>query len=209
MLDRRRIVSGLVVSGLVVSGLGATGLAVLTSSRTRPRAVNFTALSVRFSSAARSRTGSPIALAGRSPAINTSAESPPVPARADSDAATASASLRGENASRRIARPVALKPATSCRRFNIVLSRWLARPQAKSVLRMNERPILRRGCKFPGQPRGRIPSRTARKRVNALLQSSRGELPMMRSEVCGPNRSHCTIVTGVLSLPLTASMRVS
>ena len=32
---------------------------------------------------------------------------------------------------------------------------------------------------------------------------------MMRSEFWPPNRNHCTIVTGVLSLPLMASMRVS
>jgi hypothetical protein len=32
---------------------------------------------------------------------------------------------------------------------------------------------------------------------------------MMRIEVWEPNRSHCTMVTGVLSLPLVASIRVS
>ena len=74
--------------------------------------------------------------------------------------------------------------------------------------RISESPI----CGLAGkanQPRGWIPSRTARKRGNAFGHSSRGDEPTMRSELCAPNRSHCTMVTGVLSLPLTASMRVS
>ena len=62
---------------------------------------------------------------------------------------------------------------------------------------------------LPSLYRGWMPSRTARKRGNALVQLSRGEQPMMRIEVCDPKRSHCTIVTGVLSLPLMASIRVS
>ena len=52
------------------------------SRRTLPRSVNFTALSIRFSSAARSRSGSPITAAGRSPAISASSSSPLVSARA-------------------------------------------------------------------------------------------------------------------------------
>ena len=54
-----------------------------------------------------------------------------------------------------------------------------------------------------------MPSRTARKRGKAVVQSVRGDEPMMRIEVCAPNRTHCTMVTGVLSLPLVASIRVS
>ena len=46
------------------------------SSRTLPRSVNFTALSIRFSSAARSRSGSPITAAGRSLAISASSVEP-------------------------------------------------------------------------------------------------------------------------------------
>ena len=58
-------------------------------------------------------------------------------------------------------------------------------------------------------PRGWIPSRTARKRGNALAQSSRGALAMIRMVLWPPKRSHCTTVTLVLSLPLVASIRVS
>ena len=55
-----------------------------------------------------------------------------------------------------------------------------------------------------------MPSRTARKRGKALDHSSRGALPMTRMAVLPlPKRSHCTTVTGVLALPVTASIRVS
>ena len=42
-----------------------------------------------------------------------------------------------------------------------------------------------------------------------FVHSSRGALPIMRNEFWPPNRSHCTTVTAVLSLPLVASIRVS
>ena len=70
-----------------------------TSSRTAPCAVNFTALSSRFSSAARSRTGSPTSRSGSPSAIVTSVRSDLVCARASSDAAKASSIRRGRKTS--------------------------------------------------------------------------------------------------------------
>src|SRR5665213_2670557 len=74
---------------------------------TVPSLVNLTALSARFSSAARRRISSPPAITGRSGAISISVLMPLLPARAISVAATASASRRGENGSRRNVRPLA------------------------------------------------------------------------------------------------------
>src|SRR5690348_1185931 len=58
--------------------------------------------------------------------------------------------------------------------------------------------------------RGRIPSRTARKRGNADSHSSFGVLAISRiAAVPPPNTSHCTTVTGLLDFVLVASIRVS
>ncbi len=73
--------------------------AALASSRTAPCAVNFTALSMRFSSAARSRTGSPTNNSGRSSATATSARRPLVSARAASVSPKASMRRRGRKTS--------------------------------------------------------------------------------------------------------------
>ena len=70
-----------------------------TAKRNPPRAVNFTALSIRFSIIARSRTGSPATWSGRSRAIATSDFNPLVVARAPSAAPMVSARRRGENGS--------------------------------------------------------------------------------------------------------------
>ena len=59
--------------------------AARTSSRTPPRSVNFTALSMRFSSAARSRTASPTKSSGTSSAMLMSAARPLASARAASE----------------------------------------------------------------------------------------------------------------------------
>ncbi len=79
----------------------AHGLRRMASSLTAPRSVNFTALSMRFSSAARSRTGSPTSMSGRSSAIATSTRRPLVSARAASESASASITRRGRKASSR------------------------------------------------------------------------------------------------------------
>ena len=73
--------------------------ALRTSSRTAPRSVNFTALSMRFSSAARSRTVSPTSTSGKVWATVTSVARPLVSARADSDSAKSAMKRRGRNAS--------------------------------------------------------------------------------------------------------------
>ncbi len=73
--------------------------AACASSRTAPCAVNFTALSMRFSSAARSRTGSPSRNSGMSSATAASARRPLVPARAASVSLNASMRRRGRNIS--------------------------------------------------------------------------------------------------------------
>ena len=69
-----------------------------TSSRTAPRSVNFTALSIRFSIAARNRAASPMSISGRSAATVTSTVRPLVSARAASVSASASIRRRGRNA---------------------------------------------------------------------------------------------------------------
>ena len=69
------------------------------SSRTAPCSVNFTALSIRFSSAARSRTASPTSISGRSCAIVTSASRPFVCARAVSELRQSLDQTRGRNGS--------------------------------------------------------------------------------------------------------------
>ena len=71
----------------------------------RPRSVNFTALSIRFSSALRSRTSSPRRRSGQSPAMSISVSSALPCARAISDAATDWANPRGENGSSRSTMP--------------------------------------------------------------------------------------------------------
>ena len=68
-----------------------------TSSCTPPRSVNFTALSIRFSSAARNRTASPTSNSGRSPATVTSAPSSLVSARALRASVRSSTRRRGRN----------------------------------------------------------------------------------------------------------------
>src|SRR3984957_4805379 len=68
------------------------------SRRTAPRSVNFTALSIRFSIAARNRAASPTSISGRSAATVTSAVRPLVSARADSVSDSASIRRRGRNA---------------------------------------------------------------------------------------------------------------
>ena len=65
----------------------------------RPRSVNFTALSMRFSSAARSRTASPTSISGSSSAIVTSARKPLVCARALSVSRNTSIRRRGRKIS--------------------------------------------------------------------------------------------------------------
>ena len=84
------------------------------------------------------------------------------------------------------------------------LSKDLSIPQAELIIRKGFHKDA-----GPDQPLGWMPSRTARKRVNAADHWSRGALAMMRSEVPPPKRIHCTTVTSVLSLPLTPSIRVS
>ena len=69
-----------------------------TSSRTAPRSVNFTALSIKFSIAARNRAASPTSMSGRSAATVTSTVRPLVSARAASVSASASIRRRGRNA---------------------------------------------------------------------------------------------------------------
>ena len=68
---------------------------------TEPALVNFTALSHRFSSAARSRTRSPATIAGSSSPMAYCAFTFLLPARARSPCPTACASARGENGSLR------------------------------------------------------------------------------------------------------------
>src|SRR3984893_339119 len=69
-----------------------------TSSRTLPRSVNFTALSIRFSIAARNRAASPMSISGRSAATVTSTVRPLVSTRAASVSASASIRRRGRKA---------------------------------------------------------------------------------------------------------------
>src|SRR5262249_43032487 len=83
------------------------------SRRTLPRSVNLTALSIKFSSAARRRTGSPIAASGNLSEMLAASSSPLASARAASDAASASARRRGEISSRRNTRPLASARAAS------------------------------------------------------------------------------------------------
>ena len=78
---------------------------LVTSSRTLPRSVNFTALSIRFSSAARMRMASPITASGRSGAIVAADSISLRWARASSDAASDCANARGRIRSRRRTRP--------------------------------------------------------------------------------------------------------
>ncbi len=80
----------------------------LTTSATPPASVNFTALSIRFSSAARSRTGSPITSAGSFSEISTSACRPLAAARPASESPALRASARRSNRSCRI--PAAASP---------------------------------------------------------------------------------------------------
>src|ERR1700689_1994802 len=68
------------------------------SSRTAPRSVNFTALSIRFSIAARNRAASPTSISGKSAATFTSAVRPLVSARAASVSDSASINRRGRKA---------------------------------------------------------------------------------------------------------------
>jgi hypothetical protein len=92
---------------------------------TVPSLVNFTALSARFSSAARRRRASPATMAGRSSAIVVSALSSLLPARAVSAWPTACASARGENGSLRNESPAASALAAST--INVVsAARWSA-----------------------------------------------------------------------------------
>jgi hypothetical protein len=88
-------------------------LAQLTLRRTLPRSVNLTALSIRFSSAARNRSGSPITASGNSLEMLVSAASPLASARAASEAASASARRRGRMSSRRSTRRLASARAAS------------------------------------------------------------------------------------------------
>ncbi len=106
--------------------------------RTLPRPVNFTALSIRFSSAARSRNGSPITASGKSLDRSTSAAIPLASARAASEAASASAKRRGRMSSRRSTRPLTSARAASTMsevssaRCSAVLLIAAAQPRSRS-----------------------------------------------------------------------------
>ena len=80
---------------------------------TLPRSVNFTALSMRFSSAARRRKASPITASGSAGEISAPYSSPFASARAASEAASASARRRGRISSRRSTRPLASERTAS------------------------------------------------------------------------------------------------
>ena len=82
-------------------GLGA----VAALSVTLPRSVNFTALSIRFSSAARRRTGSPITKAGILSEISTAERRPLAAARPASESPALRARARKSKKSRRTASP--------------------------------------------------------------------------------------------------------
>ena len=111
---------------------------LVAARRTLPRPVNFTALSIRFSSAARNRNGSPITASGSSLDRSTSAAMPLASARAASEAATTSAKRRGRMSSRRSTRPLASARAASTMsevsraRCSAVLLIAAAQPRSRS-----------------------------------------------------------------------------
>ena len=121
----------------------------------RPRSVNFTALSIRFSSALRSRTSSPLTRPGRSLAMSMSTSSALPCARAASDPATESASSRGENGSSRSTSPVA-PPWRRRPRW------WSAAPDARR----------RPGSPRPSRARARADRRRAAARASARMPVS-------------------------------------
>ena len=82
----------------------------MTCSATPPCSVNFTALSIRFSSAARSRTGSPTANAGSFSEISTEDCSPFAAARPASESPALRASARRSKKSCRTASAGAIAP---------------------------------------------------------------------------------------------------
>ncbi len=103
-------------------------------SATPPCSVNFTALSIRFSSAARSRTGSPTTSAGSFSEISTADRRPFAAARPASESPALRASARRSNRSCRT-------PACRCRLFAASTNRVarLARCSAPALMVSTQR----------------------------------------------------------------------
>ena len=111
----------------------------VTSSRTLPRSVNFTALSIRFSSAARNRSGSPITASGSSlEIIRLGLEPFGFGARRQAKRRAPRAKRCGRMSSRRSTRPLASARAASTTsdvsmaRCSAVLLIALAQPRSRS-----------------------------------------------------------------------------
>ena len=145
------------------------------SNSTAPWSVNFTALSRRFSSAARSRIGSPTRRSGTVSAIVIVARKPLVSARTVNAASSAATSPRGRNTSRcNVSEPA---PALAASMTKVVsAARYSALVLMSEAQRRSRSPRLERASNSPSASTPVSAVRTSWAKTGNAPASLRGDL---------------------------------